>query len=166
MEAASSPGATTPFDQEPDWLRAGGWQRTDDAHPPGEGDPAYRVVYKTLRVVLPNAELSWPNLRVRFGHGSVHRGGMSLPGAIPARTPHRWVLPEYGRLVPADEGFVRYQGDINKQYQFAAWEDEVADVFFVELLLRTEAVGDDAQLAEGRSKLASLKVLLELRFGT
>ncbi len=124
MEAHN--GFTPPFSEEPDWLRAGGWQRTDEDHPPDAGDPAYRVVYKTLRLVLPTVELTWANLRVWFGHGSVHRGGMSLPGALPTRGTHRWILPETGRLVPAEPDQLRYQPDINMQYQFAAWEDEMS----------------------------------------
>jgi Apea-like HEPN len=155
-----------PYSEEPDWLRASGWQRADEDHPPDEGHPAYRLVYKTLRVVLPSVELSWPNLRVRFGHGTVERGRMTVPGAMQARTPHHWVLPEAGRLVPADTGELRYEPDINMKFNFAAEQDELEDVFYAELLLKTDAAEAAEQLIEGRWKLASLKVMLDLRFGT
>lgn len=162
------PVTARPLNEEPDWLIGGGWQRTDEDHPPGGGEPAYRAVYKTLRVVLPTVELRWPNLLVRFGHGTVDRGGMTLPGAIPARRPHHWVLPESGRLVPDEDNpdMLRYDPDINMGFNFAAEQEEIAEVFFLEFILKTEADGAAEQLGEGRWKLATIRVMLDLRFGT
>ncbi|HTC58525.1 MAG TPA: hypothetical protein VK691_00220, partial [Solirubrobacteraceae bacterium] len=60
----------------PDLLVTSGWQDSDDEHPPGEGTPAYRVVYKSLKTFLPEFEMFWPNLVMRTGHGGVRRGGI------------------------------------------------------------------------------------------
>lgn len=67
----------------PDLLLASGWQGTDEEHPPGEGVPAYRVVYKALKTFLPEVNMGWPNLIMRAGHGSVARGGIKLPDVLP-----------------------------------------------------------------------------------
>jgi Apea-like HEPN len=155
-----------PLNEEPDWIVASGWQLADAQHPAGGGTPAYRAVFKTLRVAVPTVSLEWPNLRVRFGHGFVERGGMNLPGAIPARAPNRWLLPESGRLIPVEAGQFRYEPVINMSFHFAAWQNLVADVFFVELLLKTVATEPRTCLQEGRRTLASLKVMLELEFGS
>ena len=158
---------TPPHNEEPDWLVAGGWQRADGAHPLDGGVPAYRVVFKTLRLILSGrVELLWPNLLVRFDHGTVEIGGMDLPGAVPARVPNRWVLPERGELVEVSPGIRRYEPTINMMFQFAARQDELENVSYVEFLLMTDASDPQAQLVEGRQRLASLKVILELAFGS
>lgn len=146
---------------------AGGWQRADDAHPVDGGVPGYRAVFKTLRIILPGrVELRWPNLLVRFDHGTVEIGGMDLPGAVPARVPSRWVLPERGELVELPSGIRRYEPTINMVFQFAARQDELEHVSYVEFLLKTDASDPRGQLVEGRQRLASLKVILELAFGS
>ena len=158
---------TGPYSEEPDWLVAGGWQRADAAHPVDGGVPAYRAVFKTLRVIFSGrVELSWPNLLVRFDHGTVDVGGMDLPGALPARLPNRWVLPEVGELVEVSPGVRRYDPTINMAFHFAARQDALEHVSYVELLLKTDATEPRSQLVEGRQKLAALKVMLDLRFGS
>jgi hypothetical protein len=150
---------------EPHWLRAEGWQRTDEAHAPGEGAPAYRAVFKTLRTILPPGEMRFTNLLMRRGHGAVDRGGMVVPGSLPSRRPRHWLLPESGRRIPAGEDQLRYEPDINMTYEFQAWQDEIQDIFFVEFFLETESREPDAMLAEGRHKLSSMKTMLDPRFG-
>lgn len=162
-QPSEAPPTTGRYGQ-PHFLALSGWQGTDEEHPPGEAHPAYRAVYKTLRLGLPAAEFGWPNLRVRFGHGDVHRGGVTLPGATPARQRDRWILPEAGPLVPDGE-MVQYEPRVNMHYQFAGWEGTVEEVFFVEFVLLTAAEEPRDRLAEGRRTLASLKTMLELRFG-
>jgi hypothetical protein len=158
---------TGPRSEEPDWLVAGGWQRADDAHPVDGGVPAYRAVFKTLRVIFSGrVELSWPNLLVRFDHGTVEVGGMDLPGALPARAPGRWVLPEVGALVEVSPGIRQYDPTINLAFHFAARQDELERASYVELLLKTDATEPRTQLVEGRRKLAAVKVMLDLRFGS
>lgn len=150
---------------EPDWLVFAGGQRSDPNHPPQGGEPAYRVVFKTLRAVIANCDLVWPNLKITTGHGNVHRGGVKLPGAIRARQPGKWVLPEYGRLVP-DGDVYRYQPTGVENFVFEAWEDEVGDVFYVEFLLKTVATEWPKQIIEGRERLAEIKTMFDIRFGT
>jgi hypothetical protein len=82
-----------------DFFAASGWQDTDDEHPPGDGMPAYRVVYKTVKTHLPEVNMVWPNLVMRFGHGSVRRGGMKLGEALPLRRDGHWLLPQPGETV-------------------------------------------------------------------
>jgi hypothetical protein len=142
----------------------GGWQQVDDEHPAGGGQPAYRVVFKTLRFVVANMEIRFPNLLVRFGHGSVERGGVRLGAAVRGRRRGDWYLPETGQLVAAGEGF-RYQPDPPLNYEFKGWEDRVDNVFFVELILVCDSQDPRARIAEGRRNLASLMTLLDLQFG-
>ena len=166
LSGVTQSGAAPPFNEEPDWLVGGGWQRNNDAHPPGEGLPAYRAVFKTMRVILPEAaELKWPNMLIRFGHGSVGRGGMNVPGTLQARLRNRWVLPEAGPLVQTGPGTSEYQPVVNMAFTFAAWQDAIDGVSFVEFLLKTEATEPRLQLAEARRQLAAVNVMLELRFG-
>lgn len=140
------------------------WQRVDDAHPPEGGRPAYRVVFKTLRVVLGEGTIRFPNLLLRFGHGSVERGGVHLSPAVRGRRRGDWYLPESGRLVE-DDGAFRYQPDPPLNFEFHGWEDTIEDVFFVEMILLCESADPRDRLREGRRNLASLKTLLDLRFG-
>ncbi len=149
---------------EPEWLRTSGWQRVDDEHPPGRGRPAYRVVYKTLRYIIPFAEFAWPNLRINTGRGSVDRGGMLLPGALPTRQRHRWLLPESGTLVE-EGGSVRYEPRNNMQFNFQAWQESLDDVFYVEFILETTEEEPEDRLVEGARRLAPLLTLFDLRFG-
>ena len=147
-----------------DRFKLSGWQRVDDAHPIGGGKPAYRVVFKTLRVGVAPAEFKFPNLIVRFGHGSVERGGIRLGQAVRGRRREEWYLPEKGKLVQHGDT-LRYEPDPPLNFEFNAWQEEVEDVFFVEMLLVCESVDQSERLAEGRRNLASLKTMLELRFG-
>jgi len=84
---------------------ASGWQRSDDAHPLGTGRPAYRVVYKTLRVLpFPALIMHWENLRLTLANGDVERGGMRVPTGIPGRNPRHVIIPEHGRIVDSPRG--------------------------------------------------------------
>jgi hypothetical protein len=148
----------------PDFLSASGWQNTDEAHPPGEGAPAYRVVYKTLKTYLPEVNMLWPNLVLRTGHGRVQRGGMRLQDVLPLRREGHWLLPQPGETV-IEGTTMTFRPSETKNFEFRAWEDEVDGLFFVEMVLHTTAEGADRRLAEGRSRLASLKTLVELSFG-
>lgn len=148
----------------PDFFSASGWQDSDDEHPPGEGVPAYRVVYKTLKTHLPEVNMVWPNLVMRTGHGSVRRGGMRLGEALPMRREGHWLLPQPGATV-VEETTMTFQPSGVTNFEFHAWQEEVEELFFVELVLHTTEERSDRRLAEGRSRLASLKTLIELTFG-
>lgn len=141
------------------------WQRVDDGHPPEGGQPAYRVVFKTLRVVLGGGTIRFSNLLLRFGHGSVERGGVHFGAALRGRRRGDWYLPERGRLVQHD-GVSRYEPEPPLDFEFHGWEDEVSEVFFVEMILLCQSADPSDRLAEGRRNLASLKTLLDLRFGS
>jgi hypothetical protein len=149
---------------EPDWIVFSGWQGGDEDHPLDGGVPAYRIVFKTLRAVIAEAEVVWPNLRITTGHGVVSRGGVNLPGALPARQAGKWVLPEYGRLIPDGDVF-RYEPTGLEDFVFKAWENDVKDVFYVEFLLKTNADDPSAQIVEGRDRLAEVKTMFDIRFG-
>ena len=148
----------------PDFFTASGWQDTDDEHPPGEGVPAYRVVYKTLKTHLPEVEMLWPNLVMRTGHGSVRRGGMRLGEALPMRRQGHWLLPQRGTTV-VEGTTMTFQPSGVTNFEFHAWQEEVEELFFVELVLHTTEERPDRRLAEGRTRLASLKTFIDLAFG-
>ncbi len=149
----------------PDFFAASGWQDTDDEHPPGEGVPAYRVVYKTLKTHLPEVNMVWPNLIMRTGYGSVRRGGMRLGEALPMRRDGHWLLPQPGKTV-VEGTTMTFEPSGVTNFEFHAWQEEIDEVFFVELILHTTEERPDRRLAEGRSRLASLKALTELAFGS
>lgn len=148
----------------PDFLAASGWQDADDDHPPGDGTPAYRVVYKSLKTFLPEAEMSWPNLVMRTGYGSVRRGGIKLDDVLPLRREGHWLLPQPGTTVIEGQKMTFEPTEI-KNFEFRAWQEEVVELFFVEFVLHTTADKPDRRLEEGRSGLARLKTLVELTFG-
>jgi hypothetical protein len=149
----------------PDFLSASGWQNADDAHPPGEGAPAYRVVYKTLKTYMPEVNMMWPNLVLRSGHGSVNRGGMRLQDVLRLRREGHWLLPQPGETV-IEGTTMTFHPYETKNFEFRAWEERIDGLFFVELVLHTTAESADRCLAEGRSRLASLKTLIEMSFGS
>jgi Apea-like HEPN len=151
-------------DDLPDFFAAGGWQGTDDEHPPDKGTPAYRAVYKTLKTFLPEVNMTWPNLIMRAGAGSIARGGFKRPDALPLRREGQWLLPQPGTTV-IEGTTMTFRPSETKNYEFAAWEETVEGLFFVEFILHTTEEHADRRLAEGRSKLGSLKTLIELSFG-
>lgn len=148
----------------PDFFSASGWQDTDDEHPPGEGVPAYRVVYKTLKTYLPEVNMTWSNLVMRTGYGSVKRGGMRLGEALPMRRESHWLLPQPGATV-VDGTTMTFKPSGVRNFEFQTWQEEVEELFFVELVLHTTEERPDRRLAEGRARLASLKTLVEMAFG-
>ena len=148
----------------PDFLSLSGWQDSDDDHPPGEGTPAYRVVYKTLKTFLPESEMAWPNLVMRTGYGSVRRGGIKLDDVLPLRREKRWFYPQPGATVIEGQT-MKFEPTDTKNFEFKAWQEEVEGLFFVEFVLHTTADKPDRRLEEGRSGLARLKTLIELTFG-
>lgn len=151
-------------DDLPDFLALSGWQDSDDDHPPGEGTPAYRVVYKSLKTFLPESEMVWPNLVMRTGYGSVRRGGIKLDDVLPLRRAGRWFYPQPGATVIEGQT-MRFEPTETKNFEFKAWQEEIEGLFFVEFVLHTTADKPDRRLEEGRSGLARLKTLIELTFG-
>lgn len=151
-------------DDLPDSLRAEGWQESDEHHPITEGTPCYRVVYKTLRVAVQDSQLVWPNVRVRFGSGSVSRGGVHLEGSIPGRSSERVILPEYATWA-RDGPAMTYEPVDRVDPHIRFWADDTQPMFFVEILLDTEDGSPREVLNEGRRKAASLTTLIELTLG-
>lgn len=152
---------------------ATGWQRCDDAHPPGTGRPAYRAVYKTLRVLpFPALSMEWENLRLTLANGDVERGGMRVPTGIPGRNPRHAIIPEHGRVVEAPGG-PTYLSCPDLNMAIEGWEETVQAVSYVELLYVPDAPQDagtaepthEDLIARGRAGVASLKVLLDLAIG-
>lgn len=145
------------------------WQRADEAHQAGTGRPAYRVVYRTLRMLpYPAVEMIWPNLRVVFANGDVERGGVDFKDTIPGRRVDQHVIPEHGRVVPNALGpGVIYLCCPNLHFTAAGWEETVQAISYVEVLW----VGDDMRqdplklLEEGRNAVSPLLTLLEFQFG-
>jgi hypothetical protein len=148
------------------FINAGGFQKSDDSHPAGGGVAGYRIVYKTLKLIpLPGAELSWPNLKVRFILSKTTRGGIKANGALNSRRPNMVVLPEY---IDDDNSTVKpmLKGRTNMKFEFQAWEEEIEDSGIVEMLLITEASDPQEILNEGRLHLSKIKIILELAGGS
>jgi len=145
-------------------LVAGGWHDSDDDHPAGEGTPAYRVVYKSLKTFLPEFKMVWPNLVMRTGYGGVRRGGIRLDDVLPLRREGHWLLPQSGATVIEGQR-MRFEPTETKGFEFKAWQEEVKELFFVEIVLHTTTDKPDRRLEEGRSGLARIKTFVELKFG-
>ncbi|WP_146608198.1 hypothetical protein [Streptomyces sp. NTH33] len=154
--------------ETPQEFNAKGWQGCDDRHPAGSGKPAYRVVYKTLRLVpYPALEMVWPNLRVRFCNGDVQRGGMRVPTAMKGRTARHHIIPEFGRVFEGPNGST-YLPCPDLNLAVSGWEDDLKAVSFVEIIYVIDDAGTDDYedlMVKGRQGLASLKTLLDLRIG-
>jgi hypothetical protein len=152
------------YDERPEFLRLDAWQDVDEEHPAGAGTPAYRAVYKTLRVVVASATFHWPNLVIHFGHGTVKRGGAEIRNAAPGRTPREWVMLEQHGLVPRG-GELEFRSLPNVYFEMGGWQDEVADAWHVEFILHSDETEPAARLTEGRRRLAPVKTMLDLQFG-
>lgn len=165
----------------PHEMAASGWQRCDEEHPPGDGLPAYRVVYKTLRLLpWPGLTLEWPNLRVVFANGDVERGGFKTPTAVPGRNPRQRVILEHGRVLDYPGGRTFLQCP-DLTFALAGWEETVQAVSYVEVIYafdgppwseseedadgRTTADLYTEFLRAGRLAIAPLKTLLDLAVG-
>ena len=153
------------FDDAPDFVRLEAWQEVDDDHPAGRGEPAYRAVYKTLRLVVAAADFHWPNLHIRLAHGTVRRGGAEIRNAAPGRRPGHWLLLEKARLERVGEQ-LHFMPEPNMLYEMGGWQDEIQDAWYVEFVLINEELEPAARLAEGRSRLAPLKTMFDLHFGS
>jgi hypothetical protein len=145
------------------------WQGPDDAHPLGAGQTAYRVVYKTLKMVpYPAIQLTLPNLRVVFRNGDVDRGRATVSRTIPGRSPRHIVLPEYGRLVEQPGG-ASYLGSPDMSVEIQSEEDTVQALSYVEIIVHLDDVDPDSTyeelLARGRRAIGPLKTMLDLKFG-
>jgi hypothetical protein len=75
-----------------------------------------------------------------------------------------WLLPQPGKTV-VEGTTMTFEPSGVTNFEFHAWQEEVEELFFVELVLHTTEERPDRRLAEGRSRLASLKTLIELAFG-
>lgn len=144
------------------------WQRADEAHPPGEGRSAYRVVYKTLRLVpYPPVVLTWANLRVSLFCGDVERGGIRFEDTIPGRRADQQVVPEYGRVLHSPPAAPAYVHCPDLNIKVAGWEETVKAVSAVEIIWIADRAYDEplALLDAGRGAVGPLLTLLEFEFG-
>lgn len=156
--------------EEPHELFGSGWQQVDTGHPIGAGQVAYRVAYKTFRIVpYPSIKMVWPNLQVTFQNGSINRGGMRAPEGIPGRGPRRHVIPEYGKVYNQGSAEPFYIRGLNSAtINIGGWEKEIDAVSFVEIVYRIGDAPDgdyDALLRRGRRAIAPLTTLLDFVFG-
>ena len=152
-----------------EFYRGSGWQNVDEEHPEGGGKPAYRVAYKTLRLV-PTQDISlvWPNLQVKFRVGELNCGGFQTPEGIPSRKPNMQVVPEYGIRIPRMDGAPHYLNCPNPNMGFAAWERNIKALTYVEIIRLVEestSESPDDMLNDGRAGVAPIKTILDLAFG-
>jgi hypothetical protein len=150
-----------------EFLQASGWQRSDQEHPPGNGNLGYRAVYKTLKLIpFPTVELSWPNLRVRMVVENVEFGGFSIKGnAIPSIFPNRLLLPEYIEI-RRDGNSIEYHGETNLKWEFNAYVEEFPMSGIVEMLLEVENSNNEEDVvSKGRRSVAPILTILDLVYG-
>lgn len=151
----------------PPEFRFSGWQESDEEHPPGDGRPAYRVVFKTLRTVptRPAAVVS-SNCRVMFANDQVTWGEPRFGRALHWRRPDRYLVPDWGRVY---YGPLRYVRDANNTIPMEAHQDTTPPMNFVEILyvLHEDAAGKDhhSRLGAARSAVAPLLASIDLCFG-
>ncbi len=157
------------FDVEtPHLQQVTGWQQTDEEHPPDSGKPAYRVVYKTLRMIpFPAVEMKWPNLRINFRCGDVERGGIRFNDTIPGRRADQEVVPEHGRLIGDGSQPPTYMPCRNLNFHVSGWEESVKAVAALEVIWVAERPYDDPRdlIEAGRVAVGPLLTLLEFEFG-
>jgi hypothetical protein len=152
-------------DELPDWYRWSGWLWEDEDHPRGTGAPAYRVVYKTIRVpIIGRLNLIWPNLTVRMWHGSVRVGRSMVNPSHKWRKDGHAVVPEWGTVSDTPTG-VEYAVVRASSPTLGADEEEYTDGSFIEFVLQITPGKPNEQIAEGRRKLASLMTVIDLSFG-
>jgi hypothetical protein len=152
----------------PDELRATYWTNVDGDHPVGRGAPAYRVVYKTLRMIpYPQFDMTWPNLRVHIRNGDVSRGQMVVERTIQGRSPRHRVLPEHGRLLEHEDR-AQYVPCLDTRIEIRSQDETLRAISYVEIVWHLEGVDAadyEASVARGRRAVAPLKALLDLKFG-
>jgi hypothetical protein len=153
------------MDEEPDWIGFQAWQRVDASHQPGGGRPAYRAVFKTLRVAMSSVEFRWPNMVLRFGGGRVERGGVHTPDALRTRRHDYLILPEWGQIAFDEQGIGTYVPIAHANPAYAGWEEETDPCFFVEVIVDVDADTPTEKVAVGRSAIASMLTLIDLHFG-
>jgi len=147
-----------------------GWQCSDEHHPAGMGTPAYRVAYKTLKMVpYPPVSLNWPNLRVRIANGDLDRGGIKFDDVIPGRKSYQYIIPENGRIVHYGDSAdgAGYLHCPNLNFAASAWQENVKAVSYVEIIwASTGGVSDVKSLLEaGRNAISPLLAMFEFEFG-
>ena len=89
---------------------------------------------------------------------------MRLGEALPLRREGHWLLPQPGETV-IEGSTMTFKPAGVANFEFHAWQEQIEELFFVELVLHTTEERPDRRLAEGRSRLALLKTLIELAFG-
>lgn len=148
-----------------DFLRASGWQNSDETHPPGKGCPGYRIVWRCLAwVTHPETIFGFSNMRIKISVGDVDVGGIVLPNAVPMRAHDQWILPQRIYLTQVGQE-VSFKSEGINTIDFKAWQEVVPSISFVEILVRTESKNPDEILSEGQRVTASILTLLQFSLG-
>lgn len=92
-------------------------------------------------------------------------GGAEIRNAAAGRRPGHWLLLEKARLERVGEQ-LHFMPEPNMLYEMGGWQDEIQDAWYVEFVLINEEREPAARLAEGRSRLAPVKTMLDLHFGS
>jgi hypothetical protein len=142
------------------------WQQSDEDHPPGEGAPGYRIVFKTIRTyVLPPLDIERENLLVRLDFGPVERGEPRFPDTLQHRSAGHHLIPVWG----ADQENPQAAWPERPVIAVAGHEDTTRPTGFVEILYKLDD-GDwgdyDKTIAAGRAATGPLTVMLDLLYGS
>lgn len=153
---------------DPQPISFSGWQMVDDEHPIGGGQSAYRIVLKTVRmIVFPDTEFADGSVLVRFKNGVVTWGEPRYKNALPARRLGVFLLPEWGE-VKAEENYPEYKPNLDRTVHMEGHQDSTPPTNYVEIICRTELEEDalfEQRMAAGRAASAPVLTLFELMFG-
>lgn len=149
-----------------DFLKAGGYQRADEQHSAGGGVAGYRALYKTLKLVpIPGLAISWPNLKINIFMGKPEIGGVLVRGVIPTLRPRVLLLPEFINVNLNSDKMTSVQGISNMKFEFDAYQKQVPQAGYVEVLLEVDDVVRDQIMPTGRRRVSPILSILETALG-
>lgn len=144
-----------------------GWQMSDEAHRGGDGKPAYRVVYKTIRTApsVPTGVVA-SNCRVLFTNDKVTWGEPRFGRALTWRRPDRFLLPDWGITRFDPLLYTRCKDDV---IPMEGHQETTPPMNHVEILYvladEAAALKHQERLATARAAIAPLLASLDLSFG-
>ena len=139
----------------PHQLSFNGWQMSDDDHPADGGEPAYRLVHKTIRTIpVPNVELNLHTLLLRLENGPVTVGAPIFHHSLQARREGTFLVPEWGSVSVDEDGTASYHHSNSNSINIEGHQETLPITNYVEILckLRPDAGPSYAeQIAAGRA---------------
>ncbi|MFD6141774.1 hypothetical protein [Promicromonospora sp. NPDC060271] len=145
------------------------WQGPDENHAIGDGDPGYRIVYKTIRTAtVPMLNVNGGNLRISIQNGPVNWGEPRFTNALPGRREGDWLVPQWGTLHLTGERR-GYEALVDRSVEVEAHTETTPSANYVEVLYNLGAENGSHTFSEkmalGRAATAPLTAALDLVYG-